>query len=339
MKKIISSGFLAALLITGSLAAQSPVLVSETNFKLPILGEEFFYFGFAEGDKVLFSFQEENGKDLKEIEIVEWPGTSRYKEFKTSNIQNKTLTVPRTGIYQFRFANTVMLQKTCRLKVQRIPANAATQNFNSTVYWRTVYDTTFRNFQQQKTAPEQYKAVSIVMPTTYYLEPNTTDGKQQVTLPINLPDFTSEWYYVFAVANDKAKAEALKSSLHLAETLRKRIIETGGNSFSADSLPVPTGSGNCRVYLLDQSNQEMFESHSNFRHFKEGTRENTPSGLVKIKIANFPNAYLGIKNPDVQAGIYVAVEAVAVISPDDTAQYAESQSVSVKARKEPYLKN
>lgn len=338
MKKIITSSILATLFISGSLAAQSPIIVAETNFKLPILGEEFFYFGFAEGDKLLFSFEEENGKDIKEIEIVEWPGTSRYKEFKTGNIQNKTLTVPRTGIYQFRFANNMMLQKTCRLKIQRIASSAATQNFNSTVYWRTVYDTIYRTLQQH-TAAEGYKAVSVVLPTTYYLEPNTAEGKQLVSLPIKLPDFTSEWYYVFAVANDKAKAEALKSSLQLAETLRKRIAETGGNNFSADSLPVPTGSSNCRVYLLDQSNQEMFESRANFRHFKEGTRENTPAGLVKIKIATFPNAYLGIKNPDTQAGIYVAVEAVAIISPDDTQQQAETQSVSIRARKEPYLQN
>ena len=60
---------------------------------------------------------------------------------------------------------------------------------------------------------------------------------------------------------------------------------------------------------------------------------------MKIKIATFPNAYLGIKNPDTQAGIYVAVEAVAIISPDDTQQQAETQSVSIRARKEPYLQN
>ena len=126
----------------------------------------------------------------------------------------------------------MMLQKTCRLKIQRIASSAATQNFNSTVYWRTVYDTIYRTLQQH-TAAEGYKAVSVVLPTTYYLEPNTAEGKQLVSLPIKLPDFTSEWYYVFAVANDKAKAEALKSSLQLAETLRKRIAETGGNNFSA----------------------------------------------------------------------------------------------------------
>jgi len=61
--------------------------------------------------------------------------------------------------------------------------------------------------------------------------------------------------------------------------------------------------------------------------------------VVKIKTANFPNAFLGIKNPNAQADIYVVIEAVAIISPDETIQIPETQSVSVKARKEPFLKN
>jgi hypothetical protein len=125
----------------------------------------------------------------------------------------------------------------------------------------------------------------------------------------------------------------------LSTALQKKISETGGVSFSADSLPVPAATENCRIYLLDESNQQMFESRSNFRHFKEGTRENAPAGVVKIKTANFPNAYLGIKNPDVQSPLYIALEVVAIIAPDDTVQVAETQSISVKARQEPYLKN
>lgn len=319
-------------------AAQSPVIVTETSFKLPILGEENFYFGFAEGDQVSFSFEVESGKELKEVEIIEFPSSSRYKELKTSRIQNKMLAISKTGIYQFRFANTVVLQKVCKLKIERIPASQATANFNSTVYWRTVYDTTYRNLNPQQATPDAYKTVSLIAPTSYYLESSSSDGKQ-LTIPINLPDFTSEWYYAYAATDKKEQAENLKSSLHLASTLQKKILEQGGVSFSVDSIQVPTGTENCRIYLLDQSNQQMFESKGNFRHFREGTRENAPSGLVKIKTANFPNAFLGIKNSNTQSPLYVTLEVVAVIAPDDTVQVAESQSVNIRARKEPYLQN
>ena len=129
MKTKFISTLLCILMSAGSVVAQPPIIVTETNFKLPILGEEFFYFGFAEGDRLIFSFEELSGKDLKEVEITEYPSTSRYKEFKTKAIQNKTLTVPRTGIYQFRFANTVVLQKTCKLKIERIAGSEATKKF------------------------------------------------------------------------------------------------------------------------------------------------------------------------------------------------------------------
>ncbi len=339
MNKIISLALLLVILYHPLTYAQSPIIISETSFKLPILGEESFYFGFAEGDQLIFSFEVENAKELKEVEIIQYPSTSRYKELKTSRINNKTIVIPKTGIYQFRFANTVVLQKLCKLKVQRIPASQATANFNSNVYWRNVNDTTYRNLNQQQTAPDTYKTVSLVTPTTYYLESNTTEGKQQLTIPVNLPDFTSEWYYAYAATNKKEKAESLKSSLQLATTLQQKILETGGVSFSTDSIPVVAATENCRIYLLDQSNQQMFASRSNFRHFKEGTRENTASGIVKIKTANFPNAYLGIKNPDAQSAIYVVLEVVAVIAPDDTEQVAETQSISVRTRREPYLQN
>ena len=327
------------LMSTVSAVAQSLITVTETNLKLPILGEEFLYFGFAEGDQLVFSFEELSGKDLKEVEILEYPSTSRYKEYKTRAIQNKKLTVPRTGIYQFRFANTVVLQKTCKIKIERVAGSEATKNFNSTVYWRTVYDTTYRKLQQHTAAPDQYKTVSLLLPTAYHLNANTGGNHSQVIAPISLPDFSAEWYYKYTVVTDKDKAEALKSTLDLKGTLNKLITEKGGLSFSADSMLAPAGADTCRIYLLDESNQQMFESKSNFRHFKEGTREKATSGVVKIKTANFPNAYLGIKNPNAQTGIYVVIEAVAIISPDDTEQTAEAQSVSIKARKEPYLKN
>jgi hypothetical protein len=339
MKKIICLATLFLILHFQPTAAQSPIVVTETSFKLPILGEESFYFGFAEGDQVSFSFEVESGKELKEVEIIEFPSSSRYKELKTSRIQNKMIPIAKTGIFQFRFANTVALQKICKLKIERIPASQATANFNSTVYWRTVYDTTYRNLNAQKTTPDSYKTVSLVTPTSYYLESSSSEGKQQLTIPINLPDFTSEWYYAYAATDKKEQAENLKSSLHLAAILQKKISENGGVSFSVDSTQIPTGTENCRIYLLDQSNQQMFESRGNFRHFREGTRENAPSGLVKIKTANFPNAFLGIKNSNAQSPLYVTLEVVAVIAPDDTVQVAESQSVNIRARKEPYLQN
>jgi hypothetical protein len=325
------------ILIYDKAFTQSPVVVTDTIFKIPVLGEQLFYYGFAQGDQVTISFKEENGKELKEIEITEWPATLKFKQGKVSSLPNKTLSIAATGVYQFRFANTIMLQKNCTLKIERIPSDAS-KTFNPTVYWRTVYDTIYRNLKPPP-APESYKTVALIPPTVYYLESNIPDHKPRVTIPVQLPDFTSEWYYAYTTTTDKKKAEAFKTSLQLSANLKQMIIQASGTFFTVDSLPVPEGSDSCRIYLLDQSNRQLFDDHVNFRHFREGTRENTKAGVVKIKIANFPNSYLGIRNTNPVNGIYVALEAVAIIPPEEEDQVAETQSVNIRAKNEPYLKN
>jgi hypothetical protein len=69
---ILSLGFFSTRLY-----AQAMVDVFETTLKIGGLGEEVFYYGFAEGDQLIFNFQEVNGKELKEIEITELPSSSR----------------------------------------------------------------------------------------------------------------------------------------------------------------------------------------------------------------------------------------------------------------------
>jgi len=36
----------------------------------------------SEGDQLVFNFQEVNGKELKEIEIIEFPSTSKFMDYK-----------------------------------------------------------------------------------------------------------------------------------------------------------------------------------------------------------------------------------------------------------------
>ena len=46
---------------------QKPIDVAESSIKVGIKAEEEVYFGFAEGDKLIFSFEEANGKEMKEV--------------------------------------------------------------------------------------------------------------------------------------------------------------------------------------------------------------------------------------------------------------------------------
>ncbi|MGL5888387.1 MAG: hypothetical protein ACRC3B_00800, partial [Bacteroidia bacterium] len=59
---------LVALCGIGSLIlnGDSAVDVTEQTLKISGNSEEILYYGFAEGDKILFSFSETDGKELKE---------------------------------------------------------------------------------------------------------------------------------------------------------------------------------------------------------------------------------------------------------------------------------
>ena len=135
MRKYFFSVLAPAFLIAGKIIGQTPVLVAESTLKVGIMSEEVFYYGFAAGDQLLFSFEESNGKELKEVEIVEMPSTSRFMEYKSKKFE-KTLSVTKTGIYKFRFANSGIAARLCKYKIQRIPASAATQVFDCSVYTR-----------------------------------------------------------------------------------------------------------------------------------------------------------------------------------------------------------
>ena len=79
-KILLTSAFLILQLLA---AAQTPVDVAESTLKVGALSEEVFYYGFAAGDQLIFNFEEVKGKELKELEIVELPGTSKFMDYKT----------------------------------------------------------------------------------------------------------------------------------------------------------------------------------------------------------------------------------------------------------------
>ena len=55
-RKFILTTQLLVCLYSTQLYAQTPLDVVETTLKVGMMGEEFFYLGFAEGDKMIFSF-------------------------------------------------------------------------------------------------------------------------------------------------------------------------------------------------------------------------------------------------------------------------------------------
>lgn len=340
--KISIAAFIICILQTLPNRAQSPIDVAENTLKVAGLGEEVFYYGFAEGDQLIFNFEEVNGKELKEIEIVEYPSSSKFMDYKSKKISNKIINISKTAIYKFRLTNSAISGRICKLKIQRIPSNETSKNFNSSVYWRTPTDTIYTTTQEKYLIKREYKTETIVPTSEFYVNSGTNatfkGGKSRITIPITLPINTIEWYFVFTASREKSDIESAKSLFNLTGQLSKLIDQTGTLNFGVEMLTIPPGANFCDVYLLDFNNSRQFEAKEQFSYFTTGTRENIKSGVVKLKQGSGKTQYIGIKNPDTMYGISVAIEVVAIKLEEEWG-VKDVQKITLVKRDEPFLKN
>ena len=329
-------------LTTFTTFGQTPIDVADNTLKIGGFGEEVFYYGFAEGDQLIFNFQEVNGKELKEVEIIELPSSSKFMDYKTKKIENKTINITKTGIYKFRFSNSAIAGRVCKFKIQRIPASDETKNFNTSVYWKTVYDTTYTTVQEKYLIKKEFKPISIVPTTEYFINSGSNatfkGGKSRITFPVTLPKNTQEWYYVFSASREKSDIDKAKGSFNLVGQLSTLIDQTGALNFGVDMLTKPPGGNICDVYLLDFENSRLFEAKEAYQYMTSGTRENIKSGVVKMTGGSGQAYYIGIKNPDSMYGIQVAIEVVAIVLEEEWGT-RDVQKMNVTSRQVPYLKN
>lgn len=296
--------------------SQQPIDVTEQTLKVGGVSTEEMFFAFAAGDQIIFSFSSVDNKELKEIEIDEWPSTSKFSDFKSTKIENKILSVTNTAVYKFRFYNSALSGRICRIKIQRVPASESTKNFNTAVTWKTLSDTSYYTVQEKYLLKQEYVPKILVPVTDFYVNSGSNamfkGGKSRITFPVILPRNTVEWYYQFSASRDKEAIQQAKGTFNLVGQLSKLIDVTGGLKFGIDMLSQPPGADYCDVYVMDAFNSTQFEAKNPYRYFTAGTRENIKSGIVKMQGGAGGQFYIGIKNPDATQGVNIAIECVAI---------------------------
>jgi len=351
-------------LTTFTVFGQTPIDVAEQTFKLGGLGgEEIFYFGFAENDQIVFSFEEANGKELKEIEILEYPSSSKFMDYKTSKVTNKIINVANAGIYKFRFSNSALTGRICKVKIQRIPDNDKSIKFNSSVFWRTVSDTSWTTKTRQVLVKVDtiYDELSSIENQIWLnsrghsscFSNGASCTKQKMKLNYH-PD--TEELYIYIVADQKT-AEAFNN---LAKTVTKIGIKagtatvTGGTSLlvgmftdkatgaAVDNLPAANSGNKIDIFFTDKANADSwYIDYDN----KIGTYEGLMfKGYVTLKQriikSQIPKdgMYLCLKNNNAVTGVpvYVNIVAKRLVKVYKDEQYQDPQ---VKTYKVPYLKN
>ena len=331
-------------LISTRLFAQTTVDVAETTLKIGGLGgEEIFYYGFAEGDQLIFNFQEVNGKELKEIEIIELPSSSKFMDYKSTKIENKILNITRTGIYKFRLLNSAIGGRICKVKIQRIPATEVTKNFNSSVYWRTLQDTTYTPTQEKYLVKSDTTAQEIYSSSPQISSTNALNGnKNSQFVDFMLPDNTISWSFYIGTGNE-GKTEYDNARTNFTQNAAASVSKIPGyGPMAALALTGVSyfnkvqGEDNVKYWFLSDANSAaLFNAGQPFMQYKKGDVVNEASQMkspLKGKI------YLALSNDNTIDPIRVTIK-VAVLQVTQQWDTRTIQVMKVTNRQVAYLKN
>ena len=322
------------------ISAQTPIDIAENTLKVSPSGEEVFYYGLAEGDQLVFNFEEVNGKELKELEIAYLPSRIIFKDYKTSRIENKILNITETGIYKFRFVNTnILTGRICKFKIQRIPASEKTKKFNTTVYKRLTFDTTYY-YEPEKYLRKDTSIIEVVNQTAKVHSKMNFNGNKTIT-NFRLPDNTVSWSYYIGV--DQAGQQAFeKATQQLIVSSTPMVLKlVGSNPLTALAMGITSflsqlqSGEDIDYYLLDGQNVNLFLNKKPFKAYKQGKVINDFSrmypvlGTLSFCFSN-DNAITGVS-------VFVKVTAIQVNSIWETRQI-KKMKISTGAE-EMYLKN
>jgi hypothetical protein len=323
--------------------AQAPVLVAESTLKVSAFSEEEFYYGFAAGDQVIFSFREMNGKPLKELEIKEVPGNAIFMDYKTGKISNKNMLIQRTGIYKFRFQNDGIVGRVCKFKIQRVPAHDTLLNFNTSVYWRTQYDTTYTPEEERYLVKTDTIATVVTDQVAKVSSQNAANGNtNRAVVDFTLPDGTASWSYYIGVGTVGSKAyEASKDKfIHTASASAMKIPGYGslvGLALLGVNVFSKAGGGDNVKYwfITDWANVSLFKAGQTFYQYKQGDVINDVS---QMRSPTSGKVYIGLENDNILDAIEVTVKVVS-IQIRKTWGTRTVNRMNVESKKIPYLKS
>ena len=321
----------------------SPVDVAENTLKVNGKSEEVFYYGFAAGDELAFSFKEVHGWSLKELEISELPSSTKFMDYKVKRIENKTLHISRTGIYKFRFTNPTNTARICRIKIQRIPAGPHTQDFNSSVYWHTVQDTSYIPTQERFLMKKDTVARTLVERITKVNSSNLITGRSKADLiDFTLPTGTVSWSYYIGVGTEGQKAfvKAKRGFLNSAACVASHIPGYGTMAalalYGINAFSLIQGEDNVKFWFMDDEiNASMFKARKKFKCFKQGDVLNDAAQQKKPLKGKI---HLGLVNDNSFEPINVTVSVTAIVVSEQNS-IRNNKLMKIVSREEGYLKN
>ncbi|MFN0035305.1 MAG: hypothetical protein ACKVUS_09565 [Saprospiraceae bacterium] len=194
--------FLCSFFIVPFFAFAQPV--ADQTFRLNGASEHFY--AFAEGDQIDLGAQELTGKKIKAIEFSQYPeGHLLFRAYELDSALQKTILIPKTGIYLLRFEETGMSKKVCRFTLHRHAASAETARFDTQIAWDVRQTPAFRIGKKSVQTGKKTEVISLGGQAT------VSASKFTLKKPVNayqftLPPNTRQWAYRIAVGQAAQEA-------------------------------------------------------------------------------------------------------------------------------------
>jgi hypothetical protein len=277
------------------------------------------------------------------VEIIELPSSSKFMDYKTKRINNKTINITKTGIYKFRFSNSAITGRICKFKIQRIPANEMIKNFNTSVYWRTVYDTIYTTEQEKYLIKSDTTFRDFYSSSPQISSQNALNGnKNYQIIDMDLPDNTVSWSFYIGTgkegkeAYDKARDSFTQNAAMAVAKIpgygaMAALALTGVSYFNKVQ-----GEDNVKYWFLSDANSvALFQSNQTFQQYKMGDVVNEASQMknpLKGKV------YIALYNDNSIDPITLTLKGTAVIVNQLWAT-RPIQKMHISSQQEAYLKN
>tara|TARA_R110002050_G_scaffold48356_3_gene112464 strand:+ start:14657 stop:15652 length:996 start_codon:yes stop_codon:yes gene_type:complete len=297
--------FLAFTHLNGQSTTKEIVSLSPNEEK------EFFIPAYQE-DVIHFQINLHTTKRAKNNSVLfyEYPSKLLVKNESIKSF-DKTIIATNNGIYK------LVLRNDNSKNVDYTVSYTVTSNRKKKpqIGFRVQKDTTYGFETEQLTDKITLETVTI-QNEKFYLNSTSNallkGGKNRIIVPVNLPNNTKEWYYVFSASREEKDINNTLSSFNFASQISKFLKEDESIQGAVSNLSPPPGANICDIYVInDDANAELFKEKEEFSSSLDGSRENFKSGIVKI--SSNKKGYLGIRNPDNLYGIHIAIEIIAVV--------------------------
>ena len=318
----------------------SEINVADLNLKVGGMQTEEFLYGFCKGDKIVFSFNEESEKEMKEIEVLQYSGSSKFKSFKTANIKDKIIEVQETGIYIFRFSNGTMAKRVCQINIKRIPASSQSVKFNTAVYWKTVYDTSYYTEQEKYLISKDTVVHNITDQTAKVHSSGNLNGNK-TSFNFTLPKNTVVWSYYVGV-NQEGQEALEKAATELSKNAGPILAKMPGYgplaALALGATPYLTrlqSGEDIDFYIVDGNNVNLFLGGNAFNYIKKGKVINDFSKMTAPTRGSY---HFCFANDNAVTGVTVVVQITAIAVTENWGE-RPIEKMKVESREVAYLKN